>query len=282
MPCAEAGLMEGATAEEGPLMQKQLLCIGCVLGQGLCSVICIPDFMPTHPDCPGTFTIFTHPQNPPTSTSSSKPGQTLTLQLILSTTRRDSRPLNPILQMEKPKLREVEDFDQGQTAAKCRKLDLDPGLSDSKDPEGTESDQMPKCRGGQALGPKYAVHGNCPIFSLNPGLGLWPSPTLRWLPIRISSLSLYRLSLLDLGLGQTQKVWTAQSRDLTRPSGTRCSGPGAELWPQSLGDRGLHLPPKCSTRGPGSFMARRGGLEGRQAEAPSRAARQLDAAHPSG
>lgn len=93
MPCAEAGLMEGATAEEGPLMQKQLLCIGCVLGQGLCSVICIPDFMPTHPDCPGTFTIFTHPQNPPTSTSSSKPGQTLTLQLILSTTRRDSRPL---------------------------------------------------------------------------------------------------------------------------------------------------------------------------------------------
>ena len=36
--------MEEATAEEGPLMQKQLLCIECVLSQGLCSVICIPDF----------------------------------------------------------------------------------------------------------------------------------------------------------------------------------------------------------------------------------------------
>ena len=206
----------------------------------------------------------------------------LTLHLILSTTTRDSRPVNPVLQMEKPKLREVEDFDQGQTAAKCQKLDLDPGLSDSKDSECKESDQMPKCRGGRVLGPKFAVCCNCPIFSLNPGLGLWPPPTFPWLPIRISSLSLYRLSLLDLGLGQTQKGCTVQSKDLTRPSGTRCSGQGAELWPQSLGDLGLHLPPKCSTRGPGYFMGRKGGLEGRQAEAPSRAACQLDAAHPSG
>lgn len=66
-------------------MQKQFLCIECVLGQGLCSVLCQLDFTSDQfiLISLGTFLVLTCPQNPSTPTTIS--GHVVTLHLILST-----------------------------------------------------------------------------------------------------------------------------------------------------------------------------------------------------
>ena len=183
--------MEGA---EALLMQKQFLCTECVLGRVLCSVLCIQisqgdNSSPFPWDIPS---VNTSPEPSP-STFPGKDGQVVMQHLILLTAGRARRPINPILQMEKPELKGLEDFAQGQTAAKWQRLDLDLGLSD---PQDLWCRELPKCHSageGWRVGPGLQGVPPSPIFSLNPGRGPRSPPNPPAAAHRASSLSLYGL-----------------------------------------------------------------------------------------
>ena len=137
---------------------------------------------------------------------------------------------------------------QGETAAKCQKLDLDPGLPASKDPQGVESSPMPKSRGGQVLTLKFVECSPPPSPAL-PHLFFepWQRPGVPTHPAAHSVSTFLCTDRLSwaLGLGQTQWGWTVQSQDLTGPWGQRAQGRGNALasepgWSQ----------PGCATKVP--------------------------------
>lgn len=109
-------------------------------------------------------------------------------------------------------------------------LDLDPGLSASKDPQGVEPSPLPKSRGGQVLTLKLAVRSPLPSPAL-PQLSfeLWLRPGAPAHPAahRVSTFLCIDGLSRALGLGQTER--TVQSQDLTGPWGQRAQGRGDAL-----------------------------------------------------